>query len=591
MNAAIVRRHGVALALAACIGVLVALPPLWAKIRFGVPLSDPVNIRIADESYYFARIRDVLDGYPLSGNPYTWEGKADLPGQPVFLGEYLTAQAIRLTGRDVVGGSVVLDGILPAAAALLTYAGVLAVTARRSFAVLGTAALFLIAFPTDFARAVSPQTNFLFWLSEFLILHALLTRDPAPPRRRALILAAAVNFGLLFYLYPYYWIFYASFFAIAAAGALAMGERARARAIGWVAGGGAIVALPYFWMLARVAVRPEYAETLRRIGMIETHFPSGIAIIVPAVILLGATAVCLWRGLLRWDRHMAFFAAGVLAAVASVNHHLITGKNFEFSSHYYMLSLFWFSMFGAYLAGAIVARRPGWSRTAAVAAGVLTIAIVGYGIANAVPPQYMSARAALRRYLPLFAWLNANTEADSVIYAPNEILNLAPIYTANNVFFSSWSRITLMRDREVLDRAALSAYGAPLDAERSLKDVFGTQYVNAALHTRQANKVRRILGLDPKPVLLAPPEALAVITQRWAEVRARDLYEQLRQYRVDYVIFDRARSSPREPPPGEKLYDQGDFIVWRLFPSQPEAAPLQDGMQGESVKLDGGSGR
>ncbi len=569
MNALLLRRHWVAGALALFIAILIALPPLWGKIRSGVSLNDPVNIRIADEFFYFARIRDVFDGYPLSGNPYTWEGKADPPGQPVFLGEYLTAEAIRLMGLDVVAGNVVLDAILPAAAVLLTYACFLVLTSRRLFAILGTAVLFLFAFPTDFARTVSPQTNFLFWLSEFLILHALLTRDPAPPRRRALILAAAVNFGLLFYIYPYYWMFYAAFFAIAAVGALAMGDGVRARAIGWVAGGGVIVALPYFWMLARAAMRPEYTETLRRIGMIETHFPSGAAIIVPAAVLL-------WRGVLRWEQRMAFLVAGALAAVVSVNQHLLTGRNFEFSSHFYMLALFWFSLFGAYLAGGLAKERTGWSRSLSAAAGALAIALVGYAIASAVPPQYMSARAELRRYLPLFKWLNANTAQDSVIYAPDEISNLAPIYTANNVFFSSWSRVTLMSDREVLDRAALSAYGKPVDAEGSVKEVFGTQYLNIALHTRQENKVRRLLGLEPKPAVMAPPEALAAIRQRWAEVRARDLYVQLQPYRVDYVVFDRARADSLKPPPGEKLYDQGDFAVWRLHPA-PAASPGSSG--------------
>src|SRR3989344_8594094 len=198
------RQHWSAAALALAVGVLLSLPPFWGKFYHGTPLNAPVNIRIADEFYYLARIKDVLDGYPLSGNAFTWEHKTGLAGQPVFLGEYLMAQATRLTGLDVVAGSALLDAFLPMAAVLLTYACIFTVTTSRCLSLFGAAALFLFFFPDDFARTVSPQLNFLFWLTQFLLLEALFVRKPAPGRRRILSIAAAINFGLFFYLYTYY---------------------------------------------------------------------------------------------------------------------------------------------------------------------------------------------------------------------------------------------------------------------------------------------------------------------------------------------------------------------------------------------------
>ncbi len=566
MGLAFLRRHWAAGALAVLVGALLILPPLWAKVGLGIDLNDPLNIRIADESYYLARIRDVLDGYPLSGNPYAWEGKTAFPGQPVFLGEYLSAEAIRLTGLGVVAGSVVLDAILPLVAVLLTYACFFAATRVRALSLFGTAVLLFWFFPGDFARTVSPQLNFLFWLTQFLLLHAIFARPPSPRGRAILIAAAAINFGLLFYLYTYYWTFWLAFLGILSVAAFLRRDRSRVAVILKIVFGGLVVALPYLVTMVRILARPEYGDTVRRIGMIDSHFPSGIAIVLPAFLLLGLALLLVWRRVVAWDQHTLFFVVGALASVASVNQHLVTGKNVEFSSHYFMLAAFWFVFFGAYLVQGVV-KSFMHPRFSAALAGIATLIIVGYAITQSIPPVMVWERGELRRYFPLMAWLRENTDRDDVVLAPLEMSNFIPVYTANNVLFSSWLRVTFMSDEELLDRFAIqvNADGGSWEPEDGVKGVFGVQYLDAALHTAQENRVRKFIGLAPKPTDPVPAAAVERIRQRVDELGGGRWRTAMARYRVDYAVVDAAGRTPEgQPFFGEPVYEQGGFSVYQL---------------------------
>lgn len=562
MTLALLRRHWPAIALAVLAAGLLALPPFWAKFASSSYLHDPLNIRAADEFYYFARIRDVLDGHPFSANPFTGDAAAGISGQPVFLGEYLTAEAIRLTGLDVVSGSAVLDGILPAFAVLLTYACILCVSARRSLSLLGAALLFFWFFPGDFARTVSPQMNFLFWLTLFLLLHALLTRNLRPRLRWGVLAASAVNLGLLAYLYTYHWTFWLVFLGIMLLAALVLRDGGRIRATLGVLAGGLVITLPYLLMLARTASRPEYLETLRRVGLIDSHFPSGIAIVMPAFLLLAAAWFLVRAGAVRSRPTLGFLAAGAVASIVSVNQHVLTGKNLEFSSHYYMLAVFWFVFLAAHLAAAATA---GWGRRLAVPIASAVLALAGYGVWQNVPPQFSAERAQLRRYLPVLGWFGEHARPGEVILAPLELSNLIPIYTSADVFFSPWLRLVVVSDDEVLDRFAIASRGERWEPDAAVRTVFGVQYLDAALHTGQENKVRRLFGLPPKPADSLPASAIRRIEERRAAIE-RAWPEPLGRYRADFAVLDRRQSKGEllDRLSGTRVYDEGDFVVYRL---------------------------
>lgn len=564
-----IRFHWPAFAFAVLVGLGFVLPALIPWASRGVPFSSPANIRIDDEPFYFSRIREVLDGHPMIGNAYLAEHKAKPPA-PVFLAEFVLAQPIRLFGASVVGFDVAYDFLLPAIAALLAYAILFRITRMRWLAFLATALLFWGIFPNDFGRAVSPQFNFLFWLSLVLLLDCVATM-PSGERRNIVIGFAMANFGILFYLYAYYWTFFLLLFAMAGCILFLRGDRSMVRAFAAIAFGGAIIGIPALVMTARAFALPEYAETARRLGLIATHFPSGVAVVVPGALLFGAFVLFFLDGFLTADRRTFVLGAGIVAALVAMNQHVLTGWNIEFSSHYRMLALFWFVFAGAYLLKNILVRAGRWRP-------VFTTVVVAVLVAVIAPHIPLPARfggrsgeaAARQRLTPALAWVNEYVAPDAVVYAPGSLAELIPIYTSANVYFAAPVRLFFVPDAELMDRFIVHYADADITPEfvrAHFREIFGVGAINEAAHAEQANRIRRLIGLPPFPVDPMPDALVARVVARARALREFGFEYSLKRFRADWVVWDRA-SDPGAPyaalPFLEHAGDRGDFSFYRV---------------------------
>jgi hypothetical protein len=570
MATALARRHWPAVALAILIGLLLVLPALQGRVLADVPFSSTRNIAFSDDLFYFARIREVLDGHPLLGNPYLWEHKAKSPA-PAFLGEWLLAQPIRWLGSGVVSAGVLYDFFLPAIAALLAYAGLFRLTRERGLSLLGVAVLFWGIFWYHFGRAVSPQLNVLPWLTMFLLLDTIMTSSGPP--RRLLVGVAAFNFGLLFYLYFYHWTFYLTLCTLLALGLTWRRDYTPLSSIAAAAVGGLILALPHVWLMARAAALPEYAETLKRLGLIESRFPSGLAIVAPAILLLGLLAYALYRGALRPDRRLLLLAGGLIAALGLANQHLITARNLEFSTHYLLPAVFWFVFSAAYLVAGWEGSARRAVRGAAFALGLLLVVFGFWRMAAAWPDLPPPGGPPGDRYLPVLDWLDANMPPESVIYAPPALSDLIPIYTSANVYFNQHTHLYFLSDAEVLDRFIVSRYHEDVDLSlirKELRTIAGPYYENVAGHTAQVNRLRRPLGLRPLEPRPQPDEFIAAVMSRARELHTEDFQAAIRRHRADYLLWDR-RLNP-ERPYGEMpflipIHEIGDVRIYRIKPT------------------------
>lgn len=566
----LLRSHWPALALAAIIGLLTASPSLWAKVGLGVDFDHPVNIREDDEHFYFARIREVLDGHPTIGNPFLWEHKSK--PSPQFLGEWLLAQPIKFFGLGVVASGVFYELLLPAVAALLTYASTLATTRFKPAALLATAFLFLGLFPGRFARIVSPQFNFLFWLTEFLFLWLLFVRAENTRGRRIFTFLAAVNLGLLIYLYPWYATFYLAFLGIFGVLRFLHGDRS---ATPWiVALGGLIFATPYFLILARDIALPEYAETVRRIGLLDSRFPSGLRIVSPGIVVLIITLILARLRVFSWNGRAMFLVSGVIAAMVSTNQHMVTGKYFQFSGHYDKLSVFWFTFSAAFLIAELWRYASRWRTMLLIAASVVVLGTVAVGF-----PKFAArfenqerSKAHLDRYLPVLDWIARHTSRDEVVYAPIGLADLIPIYTHANVYFATNAYAYFTSDAEILDRFVLSNYYETMDRGLVVShflSIYGIHDLDLALRATRENYVRALLRLPVISVDRYPAEAVERVLKRARELQSAPFDRELRRFRVDYVVWDR-KSQPAAAidslPNLQRVYDHDGFLVYRVRP-------------------------
>lgn len=562
----LIKKHYSAIILTLLLGALMVLPFFYFQINLGNNFKGILPAVVNDEDFYYARVKDVLDGHPFLSNAYLFEHKDGLP-QQLFLAEWLLAQPVKLLNIGINTAHLVYNFLLPAIAFILTYLALYLVSKSRFWSIITSVFLFFGLYLTSFIRPVSPQFNFIFWLSQLIFLWRLLEK----PESKKLLFLNIFNFGLLFYIYPYYWTFYLIFFGLLIVGYF-WENREIAFKIAAIAGGGLILAIPYFYLNYLAAKLPYYEETLTRLLMIYTRFPSGFWIVFWSFFGLVFLGWFLWKKIINLDIKSLFFISGVLANVVAVNQHLITGKNFEFSSHYDMAAMFFLVFTVAYLIGNYLKKLSNTAihRCIAVFAVLILAVTVFYGIFDYSKRAFVIDENAVYRqnYTPVFEWLNKNTEKDSVVYANSDLSRLIPVYTANNVFYVREANLFFISDKEVLDRFILnnffSAFGKDFIIEND-RSVYGVRYIDAYGHTVQANKLRRLLGLKTEPEVYLPEEAIQKVIGRAAELQKGNFVEEIKNYRIDYLIWDKNKNPDWEVNSKnfKPIFLSGDLIIFK----------------------------
>ena len=311
-------------------------------------------------------------------------------------------------------------------------------------------------------------------------------------------------------------------------------------------------------------------ETLTRLQMIYTRFPSGLRIMAWSFPVLALILVSSWRKIISTDVKTIFFAAGVLSSIIAVNQHIITGRNFEFSSHYSMGAIFFavfalaylvsryntnlFRLSFKYLNNEVEDPRFGhtesgriYANAANIILGIIILFFVVWGVSGYLRKVFVVHAENIYRqnYAPVFEWLNKNTEKDSVVYANAELSRLIPVYTANNVYYVREANLFFISDEEVLDRFILNKFFEKFDKDfvtENVRSVYGVRYIDIYGHAVQGNKLRRLLGLKLEPEIYLPKEAIAKAIARAGELQKGDFLEELKRFRIDYLVWDKIKN-------------------------------------------------
>ncbi len=537
----IFKRHYGVVILAVAIGALTAGPQILA-IR-GVPNFQGIyKIVNNDELYYLARGKEIIDGHTAIANPYLYEHKTEPPVQ-IGLPDYLLAKPLALLGIEIHQGYLFYDFVLPALGTIFTYGIVYFLTRSILVSFLGAAFLHLNLFLYSFNRSPSPQLNFLFWLSLFWLWLKFIER---PTTAKAILVGS--NLGLLFYIYPYYWTYYVVFFGVYIFLTCLFKQSLPAKKYLIILAVALLAAGPYFINLWQSLSLAYYDETLTRIGLITTHFPSGRKIIMWGGLATLLYFLACWRKIISLNRQSLFLLSGTLATMIVTNQHLITGKNLQFSSHYWELSVFIFVFTSLYIMANWLKRdkfKTSWSKLSLIlltlfvfyrpAAYIATLAADG-------GPHYTARDIAEQRYAPVFDWLRNQTLKDDVVFANNEISVLTPIYTANNVFFQGLAGLHFMSNEEIWERFVLNNFWDQMDADYLVKNKFsiwGAHYQTLYDHNQSKNKVRKFFGLPLEEYVKYPPAAIEEFLARARPIKQGDFLIQIRKYRVDYFVQDK----------------------------------------------------
>lgn len=568
----IVKKHWPGFVLALIVGSCVAFPQLIVEHRMGAAFQGVHPFMSDDEIYYVARAHETLDGHPTLGNPYLAEHK-DTPGVQFWMPDAFFATIDLYLFNNLHTGAVMWDFILPFIASLLTYAILYAVTWDRLASVAMSAFLLPGFFFLEFNRTPNPQLFLVLLASLLAFMHALKTRD----LRWAV--AAALTGGALFYVYPFYWTYWVVMVALGSFLSLLFVRDGRIfRLYAGVFGAALLMGIPYFLDSYRAMQLSYYKESLLRIGVIETHFPSGISVVALAGATILIMAWCWWKKIIPRKPETVLIASAAATGAIVMNQHIITGMNFQFTVHYTMPATF-MSMFALALCAVPLWERASKFITQNYRSPVwwgISIVLALIALIHAVPQVRMLATpyvtdVAAQRYAPVLSWLDQHTKTDDVVYADPTLSLYIPAYTRDNVFFSSYAQESYMPDAEIEERFLLGHYfDPPLSREdiiRSEQAVFGAQYVGRWQHAETMNKVRAALGLAPISLERYPEEKIQSLIASEKNVQLVPFALAVQDYRVEYLLWDKVNDpSWRMPasPAFRKVYEEGDFVVYAV---------------------------
>lgn len=571
----IIKEHWFVVIMVVILVILMILPFFYFKVSLGDQYEGIPSEIINDELFYMARIKDVMDGYLTLGNAYLFEHKNQLP-QQLFLPEFLLAQPLKLFNLDIVQGRVIYNFVLPAIAFILIYLTFYLIYPSRLWASLFTAFLFFGLYLFKFTRPVIPQFVFIFWLSQFIFLWSrfFVTKKSRIPDSQSesgrfhfdrLLFLNILNFGLLFYLYPFYWTFYLVFFVILMS-VYFFREKMLSKQFFKILIGGLIIGSLYFYLSFSASQLPEYQETLTRIQLVFSHSPSEIKTVLPAFFVLILISVLYWIKKIKMDGEILFFISGIISILLVTNQNILTGQKFEFG-HYRMLSVF-FLVFTVYYLCCQIKFLNFKLKFLIVS---LIIIFSAYGIYDYTQrvSKVSERDIYIQRYGAVFDWLNKNTLSDSVVYANEEISSKVPVYTSNDVFYSRYANLFIMTDEEVFERFILNNFFEEFDKDFVIKNeraIFGVRYIDRYGDAVQANKWRKLAGLKLKDETRLPENEIEKFLTKAGEIQRNPFDKSLKKYRIDYFIWDKSKNPNWKPEKLklESVYDFKNIYIFKL---------------------------
>lgn len=563
-------RHSAAGFFAVFIGILTFLPQVAAEHRMGSEYLGVHPQMNDDELYYTARAHEVLDGHPGLSNPFLYEYK-DKPAMQFWLPDALLAWGSILIFGDIHIGALWWDFFLPAILFLVTYS-ILLLLVRDRLLVLGIVVLLHLGiFFELFNRSPSPQLNFLFVLIFFLAAIKAITT-----RQTMWVVIAGICFGSLFYVYTYFWTYIAVTLALLVVASPFFFKKEYFRVFAPIFFAGLVIGVPYFFEMSSTATLPLYDETLARLGMLTTHAPSGITIVVLATIVLFLYGFLWYFRLLSCLPLPGFLIVNVLAGAIVVNQHIVTGQNLEFSSHYRLIAVFADAFALAYAVGIIhekISTQKLRDYFRLCIASIFIVISLVHGIRIAFAQSVPGADVfEAQRYAPILEWLDGRTTKDDVVFADDALSPYIPAYTHNNVFFTQGALLFFVPQSEIRERFLIQHYFDKTfsvdDVVRLERQIYGTYYINRYAHQITENRLRRVLGLKEDEYERFPDSDIQSLVEEEQALRGQIFLEAFDKYRVDYVVWDKSRHpewSVASSAELSEMYQYDNIVIYKII--------------------------
>ena len=304
-----------------------------------------------------------------------------------------------------------------------------------------------------------------------------------------------------------------------------------------------------------------------RVGLTETHVVLPLTLLNMKYIIVTTVAlviVACRRKLSAPEQLIALVGAALF--IGSVSN-IITGKQMDFDTHFWRLSLPWAAASMMVLFGTVKGSRNTLERVVVgTCLALLLITSINrvFIRANAFAYVQKSTVVAetvedLKEYDGLFAFLNG-LPREQVLLTTNDVAEYVPLYTSHYLLYQGKAILHSIPDAELYERF-LVQFIDRIDREFLVENAT----VVSGFGPRHAAVYANAYGGDATYLDFSGGDALIEdLLKKYRDIDAR--YEEyLRRFSMTYVITDtKADDNPRVPKKVRSVYDDGRFTVFAL---------------------------
>lgn len=555
--------HWLIIIVAVIVGFVVIRPNLEAISGIGLDNFKGIYpILTDDEEYYFARVHEALEGHRGMGNVFLKEHK-DKPFMAPPLAENFFAGIAKLFHISIPALFALGDFVLPFLGVVLLYAMFYSITASKKIA-LGSSFFFYLIFIREAGRAINQQFTFLFLFIGLWLIWKIYISDFNKKALKYHFWFSAV-FSVLFYIYPHFWTPLAALYGISMLFKAVRNRQWKEfmQGLGVFLFSFILFGSYYFYNLFLALNDPTYLETVRRMGLIDTHWPGAFYNTFPLVCALILT---IFARKIIINKTKLYFIYLVLGTGLLINwQNVITGKYVFFSIHYLQPSyLFVIIALGILLSETRFPKQENKKDIvkyfSIIIGAIFIISMLFYKSFDGIKlvftlktsPEYMLE---LQEERKIFDWLNANTPKDSAVYflGKGDFVSNLPIYTNVNLYYGGLPTSFLVSDSEIIDRWLRQNLFNDEINEEYLKDKNKTYTLlaNRFIDNYQNKMVRRKIvrfftgysGPEPE---LAPQWYTDTLLQKYQELKKVSIEKALKKYEIDYILLDRKFEKNKE---------------------------------------------
>lgn len=299
---------------------------------------------------------------------------------------------------------------------------------------------FIEPVPFEFFRLPNPLLIFPFFVLTIIFLYLALEK-----KKVVFAVAGGFLFGLLFYVYFYFWTFVGAGSGIFLISSVLKKDRQRTRLLMMFLFTGGIISLFYWFNFFKFQQYPFKDDILRRAGIGVGRISNLFRTV--QFLIFGFIFSLLVR---QKDRQFWFLLTFLLGGLICLNIQLIAGYTFQ-GDHWTLRVINpWTMLMLGFVYFRLLSRKIFYKPLTRLL--IFLFLGLGFWIQFSFAKKAYFAYTLPEEKIAAFAWLVKNTPKDSVVFSPSIETNaLIPVYTHNNVFLPNGG-VTLAATSEIIER-------------------------------------------------------------------------------------------------------------------------------------------